>query len=157
MFLWRISNHRTLDGRGGLETSARWHTQGRPIVYLAASVAGALLEVLVHLELSPVRLPKSYRLLKVEAPDDLSIEALAANDLSETWTDDETLTRTVGDQWLASNRSALLRVPSAVAPETLNVLLNSAHEESRRLRIVSHREYPWDLRLITRVSHGATG
>ena len=150
MFLWRISNHRTLDGRGGLETSARWHSQGRPIVYLAESVSGALLEVLVHLELTPVRLPKSYRLLKVEAPDDISIEALSPTDLNESWTEDETLTRTLGDRWLASKRSALLRVPSAIVPETFNVLLNSAHEESRRLKIVSHREYPWDLRLISR-------
>ena len=150
MLLWRISNHRTLDGRGGLETSARWHTQGRPIVYLAESVAGALLEVIVHLELSPVRLPKSYRLLKTEAPDDISIEALRATDLRQNWTDDETLTRTIGDQWLASKRTALLCVPSAIVPETVNVLLNSAHEEARRMRIVSHREYPWDLRLISK-------
>jgi RES domain-containing protein len=150
MFLWRISNHRTLDGRGGLETSARWHTQGRPIVYLAESVPGALLEVIVHLELSPVRLPKSYQLLKVEVPDDLSTETLSAADLGQAWVNDETLTRTVGDQWLTSKRSALLRVPSAIAPETLNVLLNAAHEGARRLKIVSHREYPWDLRLITK-------
>jgi RES domain-containing protein len=149
MFLWRISNHRTLDGRGGLETSARWHTQGRPIVYLAESVAGALLEVLVHLELSPERFPKSYRLLKIEVPDDLSVEALSQSDLGETWIDDETLTRTLGDQWLASRRSALLHVPSAIAPETFNILLNSAHDEARRLKIVSHREYPWDLRLLS--------
>ncbi len=150
MFLWRISNHRTLDGRGGLETSARWHTQGRPIVYLAESVAGALLEVLVHLELGSDHLPKSYRLLKVEVPDDLSVEALSPKALGETWAKDETLTRTVGDQWLASKRTALLRVPSAIIPETFNLLLNSAHEESRRLKIVSHREYPWDLRLISK-------
>jgi RES domain-containing protein len=150
MFLWRISNHRTLDGRGGLETSARWHTQGRPIVYLAESVPGALLEVIVHLELSPVRLPKSYQLLKVEVPDDLSTETLSAADLGQAWVNDETLTRTVGDQWLTSKRSALLRVPSAIAPETINVLLNAAHEGARRLKIVSHREYPWDLRLITK-------
>jgi len=141
MFLWRISNHRTLDGRGGLETSARWHTQGRPIVYLAESVAGALLEVLVHLELSPVHLPKSYRLLKVDIPQDLTVEVLSLSDLGETWIDDETLTRTVGDQWLSSKRTALLRVPSAIAPETFNILLNSTHEEARRLKIVSHREY----------------
>jgi len=150
MFLWRISNQRTLDGRGGLEASARWHTQGRPIVYLAESVAGALLEVLVHLELSSARLPKSYRLLKVEAPDGISIEALSVTDLNESWTYDETVTRAVGDQWLASKRTALLRVPSAIAPETDNVVLNSAHEEARRLRIISHREYPWDLRLISK-------
>lgn len=150
MLLWRISNHPTLDGGGGLETSGRWHTQGRPIVYLAESVAGALLEVLVHLELSPLRLPKSYRLLKVQAPDGLPIQELSANDLSENWTRDETETRTLGDEWLASKHTPLLRVPSAVAPETFNVLLNSAHEESRRLRIATYREYPWNLRLIAR-------
>jgi RES domain-containing protein len=150
MFLWRISNHPTLDGGGGLETSGRWHTQGRPTVYLAENVAGALLEVLVHLELSPVRLPKSYRILKVEAPDDLGIGELSANDLSENWNRDETETRTLGDEWLASRRTPFLRVPSAIAPETFNVLLNSAHEEARLLRIISHREYPWDLRLISR-------
>lgn len=150
MFLWRISNHPTLDGGGGLETSGRWHTQGRPIVYLAESVAGALLEVLVHLELSPVRLPKSYRLLKVEASDDLGIGELSANDLSANWNCDETETRTLGDEWMASRRTPFLRVPSAIAPETFNVLLNSAHKEARLLRIISHREYPWDLRLISR-------
>jgi RES domain-containing protein len=149
MLLWRISNHRTLDGRGGLETPARWHSQGRPIVYLAESVPGALLEVLVHLELSPARFPKSYRLLKIQAPDDISIATPGASDLGENWTRDETLTRTIGDQWLASNRTALLRVPSAIAPETFNVLLNSDHEHARRLRIVYHREYPWDLRLVS--------
>jgi RES domain-containing protein len=152
MFLWRISNHPTLDGGGGLETSGRWHTQGRPIVYLAESAAGALLEVLVHLELSPVRLPRSYRLLKIEAPDELSMRELSENDLSRSWTRDETETRTTGDEWLASKRTLLLRVPSAVAPETFNVLLNSAHEDTRRLRIVSHREYPWDPRLISKPS-----
>jgi RES domain-containing protein len=119
-------------------------------VYLAESVAGALLEILVHLELSPIRLPKSYRLLKVEAPDDFSIEELSATDLGETWINDQTLTRTLGDKWLVSRRTALLRVPSAIAPETFNVLLNSAQEGTRKLRIVSHREYPWDLRLISK-------
>lgn len=150
MLFWRISNHSTLDGGGGLETSSRWHTQGRRIVYLAESVAGALLEVLVHLELSPLRLPNSYRLLKVEAPDDLSMRELSANDLSEQWTGDETETRTIGDGWLISSRTALLRVPSAIAPETFNCLLNASHADARRLRIISHREYPWDLRLISR-------
>lgn len=149
MLLWRISNHATLDGRGGLETSARWHSQGRPIVYLAESVPGALLEVLVHLELSPMRFPKSYRLLKVEAPDDVSIATAIEIQPRDLWTEDEVLTRTIGDEWLATGKTALLRVPSAIAPETFNVLLNSAHEHARRLRIVSHREYPWDLRLIS--------
>jgi len=139
MFLWRISNHPTLNGGGGLETSARWHTQGRPIVYLAESVAGALLEVLVHLELNPVRLPKAYRLLKVEVPPDVSARTVSTSDLVQDWVNDETATRTVGDEWLASKSTALLRVPSAVIPQTFNVLLNPEHNQAQRLRILSHR------------------
>jgi RES domain-containing protein len=145
-----MGNYATLDGGGGLEASARWHTQGRPIVYLAESVAGALLEVLVNLEISPVRLPKSYLLLKVEAPHDLAFRELSADDLGKKWTADETETRTLGDEWLASQSTVMLRVPSAVVPETFSVLLNSAHQDAHRLRIVSHREYPWDMRLLSK-------
>ena len=64
MFLWRISNHAALDGRGGLLAGARWHMAGQPIVYLAESPAGSLLEVLVHLELDLDNLPKSFKLSK---------------------------------------------------------------------------------------------
>ncbi|MDE3106013.1 MAG: RES family NAD+ phosphorylase, partial [Acidobacteriota bacterium] len=42
--LWRISNFRSLAGEGGLRYAGRWHTAGKPIVYLAASAAGALVE-----------------------------------------------------------------------------------------------------------------
>ena len=38
-----------LSGRGGLEADGRWHTAGRPVVYLASSEALAVLEVRVHL------------------------------------------------------------------------------------------------------------
>jgi RES domain-containing protein len=149
MFLWRISNHPALDGRGGLVASARWHTEGRPVVYLAESAAGALVEALVHLELTPGHLPKSYQLLKSEAPDELSITAVTVADLAKTdWTRDQIATRTIGDKWLASNSTAMLRVPSAIVPETFNVLLNPEHADAARVQILWHAEYPWDERLL---------
>src|SRR5215472_3348789 len=124
MILWRISNHATLDGRGGLYAPGRWHSEGRAIVYLAESPAGALVEAFVPLELNPTRLPKSYRLLKAEAPEGLSLRTMPATDLPRSWISDQIITRTVGDEWLASGSTVLLRVPSAVVPETFNVLLN---------------------------------
>ena len=148
MLLWRISNHATLEGEGGLLASARWHTQGHPILYLAETPAGALVEVLVHLELDPSRLPRSYQLLKAEAPDDTSLRAIGKSELAEDWTQDLLATRTLGDEWLRSRASALLRVPSAIVPETFNVLLNPHHPEAARIHIVSHRDYPWDKRLL---------
>ena len=148
MILWRISNHRTLDGRGGLLASARWHTRGRPIVYLAETAPGALTEALVHLELDPNNLPRNYKLLKAEAPDDISIRSITKADLPDNWVEDEVATRTIGDEWLASNETALLRVPSAIVPESFNVLLNPLHREAARVVIVDYREYPWDRRLL---------
>lgn len=149
MLLWRIGNKPTLDGRGGLVASARWHTEGRAVVYSAESPAGALVEALVHLELNPARFPKSYRLLKAEAPDDLSIRAITGADLPRNWTTDQIATRTVGDEWLASGSTAMLRVPSAIVPETFNVLLNPEHRDAARVQILWHEEYPWDTRLLS--------
>jgi len=146
VFLWRISNHETLDGRGGLLASARWHTRGRPIVYLATTPAGALVEALVHLELKPDQLPKSYQLMKAEAPDDLPKMHFSA--LSEDWRHNETASRTLGDEWLAQNQTALLEVPSAILPETFNLLLNPLHPDAARVRVLWHEAYPFDERLF---------
>jgi RES domain-containing protein len=150
MILWRISNHGTLDGRGGLLASARWHTQGREIVYLAESPAGAFAEALVNLELDSNDLPSSYKLLKSEAPDGISTVSVRQTDIAATWIEDFVLTRTIGDEWLASNKSALLRVPSAIIPETYNFLLNPNHPEAAGVKVLSYLEYPWDHRLLQR-------
>jgi RES domain-containing protein len=148
MFLWRISNHVELDGRGGVLASARWHTQGRPIVYLAGSPAGALVEVLVNLELDPGRLPGSYTLLKAEAADDLPVRRVDVAALPEGWVGDLAATRSVGDAWLAGGESALLEVPSAILPETFNLLLNPLHADAGRVRVVWTHAYPYDRRFF---------
>jgi len=148
MFLWRISNHEGLEGRGGLLASARWHTQGRPVVYLAASPAGALVEVLVNLELDAARLPGSYTMLKVEAPDDIRVMRAELASLPEAWASDVTISRRLGDEWLAGGESALLEVPSAILPDTFNVLLNPHHPEAGRIKVVWQRAYPYDRRFF---------
>ncbi len=150
MLLWRISSHSTLDGRGEPNASGRWHTQGRRIVYLAETPAGALIEVLVHLELDPAHFPKSYRLLKAEAPENLPARTITPSELPGNWISDQIATRTVGDEWLASKIIALLRVPSVIVPETFNVLLNPQHADAARVQILWHEEYPWDARILSR-------
>ena len=56
-------------------------------------------------------------------------------------------TRAIGSEWLRSTRSALLRVPSVLAPATFNVLLNPAHSEAKQSVITNVLDYPFDLRL----------
>ena len=147
MILWRISNYADLSGRGGLVSSGRWHTRGHPIVYLAETPAGALLEALVHLELDEWELPEGYQLLKVTAPSSIKTEKCNPSTLGEGWAANPQITRPVGDDWLRRRSSPMLRVPSAVVPETWNWLVNPAHPHAQRIHISWARHYEWDVRL----------
>jgi RES domain-containing protein len=151
--LWRISNHRSLTGEGGLHYSARWHTAGRPIVYLAASPAGAMVEVLVHLELQEDELPPSYTLLKVEAPASVAIEQIRVP-AKEDWKANLSVSRRLGDDWLRSANTALARVSSAILPNTFNYLLNPMHRDAKKVRIANASMTAYDPRLLRHLRGG---
>ena len=148
MFLWRISNHLSLAGDGALRTAGRWHSRGRRVVYCAQSPAAALLEILVHFEIDILDLPVRYRLLKIEAPDDVQVERVSIDDLPKDWPERTEVTRSLGDGWLTTGSAALLMVPSAIVPETFNGLLNPAHQNARRIVIVQAGEHAIDPRLL---------
>ena len=147
MILWRVSNHATLDGGGGLRAPGRWHTRGRRVVYAAPNPATALLEVLAHAEIDLEDIPAAFRYLEIAAPDSISVETVEESALASGWRGNSTATRRVGDEWLASGRTALLRVPSAIVPATWNVLINPQHAESAAIRIVRVQEQTVDARL----------
>jgi len=147
MDLWRISNHHSLKGEGGRLAPARWHSGGAPIVYLAASPPGALIEILVHLQLKESNLPPTFTLLRISVPDRLRVPALTVP-TGEAWKTDETITRALGDAWLKSRRSALARVPSAILPDTFNYLLNPLHPDAARITIAEVKSATLDPRLL---------
>jgi RES domain-containing protein len=148
VFLWRISNHLSLEGDGALRTPGRWHSRGRRVVYCAQSPAAALLEILVHFEIDIQDLPVRYRLLKIEAPDDVQVERVSVDDLPANWPQKTEVTRELGERWLAKGSAALLSVPSAIMPETFNILLNPAHQDAKRIVVVETREHAIDPRLL---------
>lgn len=150
MRLWRISNYQSLEGTGGLKASGRWHTRGRGIVYSSPNPAAALLEILVHLELDPAGLPVSYRLLEIDLPDDLPRHRIDLASLPNDWRENEAATQALGDRWLVLGTTVAVEVPSRIVPETFNVLLNPAHADMSRVRVVSWTEQPFDARLMRR-------
>jgi len=148
VFLWRISNHLSLAGDGALRAPGRWHSRGHRVVYCAQSPAAALLETLVHFEIDIQGMPVRYRLLKIEAADDAPIERVAVEDLPVNWTQTTEVTRELGDRWLVKGSAALLSVPSAIVPETFNVLLNPAHQDAKRIVVAQTGEHAIDPRLL---------
>jgi RES domain-containing protein len=148
MRLWRISNFADRSGRGGLSSPGRWHAQRFEIVYLAESPPGALLERMVHLELDAAELPSHYQLIAVDIPDDVAFDTVSEDGLPANWRAGDRATQRIGDRWLAERRFALLRVPSAIVPETTNWLLNPNHPDAAAARIVRVIRAPFDPRLF---------
>jgi RES domain-containing protein len=139
MRVWRVCRRpfAELSGEGARLYGGRWNSPGRSMVYAAESAALAVLEVRVHLDLDWRVLPDDYVLTAIDAGD------LVAETLAETPVDP----RAAGDAWLASGRSALLRAPSFIVPESANVLVNPAHRDAARLAVASIRPFAFDARL----------
>ena len=116
MTVWRVSNHVTLDGGGGLRASHRWHTRGRRIVYCAPNPATSLLEILVHNEVDVQDLPRTYQFLEIDLPDSVSFETLDLNSLPRNWRSNGEITRKRGERLVGVNVASIrrIRVDSAV-------------------------------------------
>jgi RES domain-containing protein len=145
--LWRISAHLDLEGHGGRFISSRWSSAGHRIVYLAESPAGAMLEILVHLQFRGNRLPKTYSLLRVEFPETLAVEPLNPPAVAD-WKERIEPTQRIGDAWLASLTAPLARVPSAVVPRTWNCILNPEHRDATQAKIAEVVQERFDNRLF---------
>ncbi|MDE1899756.1 MAG: RES family NAD+ phosphorylase [Xanthomonadaceae bacterium] len=147
MRCWRLSRYAALDGGGGLQASGRWHTRGKPVIYAGTSPAGALTEVLVHLDVQPDEMPDGYRLVGIDVPDQLwdRAKTVSAADVDFA---DERACRKAGDVWLATGASVLCRVPSAVIGHTVNVLINPRHSDMGDVSVAIDEPFSFDPRLF---------
>jgi RES domain-containing protein len=144
LILWRASRriYADLSGKGGLFGSGRWHSKGRPVVYTAEHPALALLEVRVNLDVAPELVPPDYVMLKIMAPEELSVHV---PDIDPA---DSAAACRAGDQWLADGAVPLMRVRSVIAPESYSVIINPLHPESTKITIVELLPFGFDPRLF---------
>jgi RES domain-containing protein len=134
--------HARLDGAGAKQAGGRWNSPGRAVVYMAESVSLAVLENLVHL--SPEDFPVGYVSIAAPIPDSVSIltEADLRNSLKKTEPHE------LGDHWIDSLASAVLKVRSAVVPAEHIYLLNPLHGDFAKITIVETVPFVFDERLV---------
>ena len=106
----------------------------------------ALVESLVHLEVDSDDAPDFYTLLKISAPDGLAIQQLDPP-VGTEWKQDLAITRRLGDTWLAALETPLARVPSVIAPQTWNYLLNPEHPDAKQVAVAEVIRERFDNRL----------
>jgi RES domain-containing protein len=133
-----------LDGEGARRVGGRWNSAGKPVVYMAESVALAVLENLVHM--SRRDFPTGYVTLVALLPDGIGLlteDTLRRNPALATRSPAE-----LGDWWVKSQASAVLQVPSVVVPGASNYLLNPEHPEFSLIQVEPPAIFHFDERLF---------
>jgi RES domain-containing protein len=148
MRLWRLalSRYPAFDGEGARRVGGRWNSPGLPMVYASQHLSLAVLESLVHYDVS--FLPDDLTAYGVDVPDAM-VERLDGAP-EDGWDTDPAFhaSRAVGDAWLRAATGLALAVPSAVIPEEHNVLLNPRHPDAAVLLVAaSSRPFSFDPRL----------
>ena len=154
MKAWRITQKKraktAFSGEGARLYGGRWNSPGVPMVYVSQSQALAVLEVLVHLD-TPALLAQ-YVFLEADIDDSL-VTVLERSTLPRNWKADPVpgAIQVIGDRWVSSGRSAVLRVPSVLVPEESNFLINPRHPDFTKIAVSRPQAYRFDSRFVRRV------
>ncbi len=149
MIVWRIADARRsiFDATGAMLHGGRWNSAGLRAIYAAETYAGALLEVLVHANLSQP--PKHHRVVRIDVPGQIEIETVSVDTIAGWDREDMRASRDFGDRWIRENRTAVLRVPSVITQgRESNIVFNLAHPEFARVRAGTPEQVSWDMRLF---------
>ena len=129
--------------------AARWNSNGIGVIYAAQSRSLACLENLVHR--SGFGLNGDFATIIIIIPKSVSVEYLKIETLPQGWNQlDERahlLCRSFGDNWVQSQTSCVLVVPSAIINGEFNVLINPNHKDFSKISIKSIESFIFDDRL----------
>lgn len=148
MRVYRFVSTRFPDGLssdGARRNGGRWNSKGVAVLYCATSESLAMLELRVH---APHPYPRTRLKFIIEVPDDAVHEAPVAG-LPRGWNKlpPSPASKRFGDQWVAAGSSLGLLVPSVIASEERNLLLNPAHARFKEVRVVRKSRVRLDMRL----------
>jgi RES domain-containing protein len=90
-------------------------------------------------------LPKNMVLVLIDIPDTLEI------DETKWYPAEITTSRQIGDEWLDSKATPVLRVPSVLVPRQTNYLLNPEHSLFEPIQVIESTPFAFDTRLLSAI------
>jgi len=143
LIAYRIADarHPIFDPTGAMLHGGRWNSIGRRVIYAAETYAGALLEVLVHANLTQP--PRNHRVVRIHIPDEAAIETVGKDQIKEWDAEDMTASRAFGDEWIESRRVV-------TRGRENNLALNADHPGFARIVANEPEPVHWDKRLFDR-------
>jgi len=153
MKVYRLSKSkfaRNFSGKGAELAGGRWNSRGVAVVYTSDSRALCVTEIAVHTPLGIV--PDDYVLTTIEIPDAIEIVEIPVDKLPADWNSipHTGKTQALGDDLIRENKYLVIKVPSAVLQGDFNYLINPAHKDFQKIKILKTEKFSFDDRLFVK-------
>jgi RES domain-containing protein len=147
MEVYRIALAKYAKGLVASGNPARWNSKDVKVIYAASSRSLACLENVVHR--NALGLQELFRTMVIEVPDTLAMMVIKGENLKANWSLYESFpyTQAMGDAWVKESSSVLLQVPSAIIPQEFNYLINPAHVDFKKIKLLRTEAFRFDERL----------
>jgi len=146
-FRLRKAKHQIYDTKSAELFCGRWNSKGTAVLYVSESRALSVLELLVHLT---AEVPNKYVLGSAEFTQEF-VETIDESSLGPSWkamlSAEQSITRTIGDEWVRRQSSAVLSLPSVIVGER-NFVLNPAHKDYASIVFSTPQPFELDTRLL---------
>ena len=151
MIVYRLANRKysnDLSGIGAEIAGGRWNFKGTRILYTADSRALCMAEIAVHTPIGVM--PKDYFLISIEVPDYSRIIQINPKDLPKDWRKFpySRITQDLGNNFIGKKEVLYIKVPSAVVLGDFNILINPAHSDFDKVKIIKTESFDFDERLF---------
>jgi len=136
------------DGEGAYRYGGRWSSPGVRLSYTSEHQSLAMLEYFVHLDKDDP--PADLVLAIAEVPDNLAPDRVDSSRLPANWRDPvapSELDRW-GDDFAKRSGHCLLLVPSVLAPDENNCLVNPDHPDFKKLVVSEPEPLGYDPRMF---------
>jgi RES domain-containing protein len=116
--------------------AGRWNGTGRKVIYCAESIALAFLENMIRRQ--GVGFNQDFKTVILQIPEELKIQKVVPGDLPAGWRkfSDYSKCQPIGNEWFDEGIYPILKVPSAVLPESFNYVINAMHPDCRKIKII---------------------
>ncbi len=148
MTVYRITHKKFSEKLIASGIENRWNLSAQLVIYCSESKALACLENLVHTN-SEILGNSLYVCMEILTPETSEATVITLKDIPPNFTKEElrNTTQTLGSNWYTANKTLLLQVPSAIISSEHNFLINTLHEDFKKVKISAREPFNFDSRL----------
>lgn len=136
MLVYRIIHKKYSSSLFASGLKGRWNSFGKKVIYTAESIPLAFLENMVRRQ--GVGFNSDFRIVFIDIPDSIKILTVNISDLEKGWQGlkDYSKCQPIGDKWYDEGKTMVLKVPSAVLPESFNYVINTGVSDYKLVKLI---------------------